>query len=119
MKWTIVSISFVVAPLLIAIFSLQGKTFEAPFPDNIVAVKDSAVIARGQYLAYGPAHCGNCHSPMSNQSRINAGEILPLSGGFELRLPLALFMAPTFPPTMKRVLESTAMLTLPGPCAMV
>ena len=57
MKWTIVSISFVVALLLIAIFSLQGKTFEAPFPDNIVAVKDSATIARGQYLAYGPAHC--------------------------------------------------------------
>src|SRR5688572_12986765 len=37
------------------------RTFDVPEPD-LHASADPAVIARGRYLAYGPAHCASCHT---------------------------------------------------------
>jgi mono/diheme cytochrome c family protein len=62
------------------------RKFEAPYPD-IHASNDSAVIAHGEYLVYGPAHCAECHLDMSNMEKFKAGEKTPLSGGFEFLLP--------------------------------
>ena len=78
---------------IIAVYSRYERTFEAPYP-NIKASTDSAVIARGRYLAMGPAHCANCHSPMSDILKVDAGEETSLSGGFNFELPIGHVYAP-------------------------
>lgn len=83
--------------LVITVFATWQKTFEAPMP-TLVASKDSAVIARGEYLAYGPAHCSGCHSPKENLARIDAGEHLPLIGGFDFALPIGTLYSPNITP---------------------
>lgn len=98
LKWTVIFLIILIGGLLVAIFAKQNKKFEAAYPDNIKASKDSAVIARGEYLVYGPAHCGNCHSPMENQQKINAGEHLPLQGGFVFDLPIGKIYSPNITP---------------------
>lgn len=75
-----------------------NKKYEAPYP-NITASTDSAVIARGRYLAFGPAHCATCHMPMDKIVHVeNTGEQLPLSGGWELAIPPGTFRAPNLTP---------------------
>jgi hypothetical protein len=63
------------------------RTFDAPYPD-IHATRDPVVIARGEYLAYGPAACAYCHVPKSEWTRLDAGDALPLSGLHLFRLPM-------------------------------
>ncbi|HYC29474.1 MAG TPA: cytochrome c, partial [Chitinophagaceae bacterium] len=58
----------------------QDLKYEAPYPD-IKATTDSAMIARGKYLAYGPAHCANCHGAPGSDSLIDKGIEVALSGG--------------------------------------
>ena len=87
LKWTGIVVLSLAIIFVILVFSLQNRKFKAPYPD-IRASTDSAVIARGRYLAFGPAHCSGCHSPQSNQEKINSGEKLPLMGGFEFDLPI-------------------------------
>ena len=36
------------------------RTYEAPLPQVLIST-DPAVLARGEYLVYGPAHCVECH----------------------------------------------------------
>src|SRR6185503_19542899 len=88
LKWTGISILSLLIIFVILVFAMQNKKFSAPYPANIHASSDSAVIARGRYLAFGPAHCSGCHSPASNQEKINAGEQLPLIGGLTFKLPI-------------------------------
>lgn len=74
------------------------KDFDAPYP-AITASKDSAVLARGEYLVYGPMHCSHCHVSMDKLDRIEAGEKLPLSGGFGLEMgPMGTYWAPNITP---------------------
>src|SRR5215510_15713331 len=87
LKWTGIIIASLLIIFVILVFSLQNKKFTAAYPD-IHASTDSAVIARGRYLAFGPAHCSGCHSPRANQEKINQGEKLPLIGGLEFKLPI-------------------------------
>ncbi len=92
------------AIILILIAYVQfswNKKYEAPYPD-IKASTDSAVIARGRYLAYGPAHCATCHMPMDKIVHVETtGEQLPLSGGWELDIPPGTFRAPNLTPDME------------------
>jgi mono/diheme cytochrome c family protein len=90
--------------VLLLVFSLVvfvqfswDKTFEAPTP-TLVASKDSAIIARGKYLAYGPAHCASCHTPMDKMEAVDKGLEMPLIGGFELDIPPATFRASNLTP---------------------
>lgn len=69
------------------------KKFDAPYPE-ITASTDSAVIARGKYLALGPAHCADCHAPMSERAKVLAGEEVPLSGGLDFHIPLGILYTP-------------------------
>jgi len=76
---------FVVLILIIIgliLYSYVGykKSWSIALP-NIVAVKDSAAIARGKYLVYGPAHCVDCHALEMGDTRLSMGERLPLTGG--------------------------------------
>jgi mono/diheme cytochrome c family protein len=73
------------------------RTFDAPLP-NLHATGDSAVIARGRYLAYGPAMCAECHVANELTKRVEAGEQLPLSGGHEWVLPVGTIRSPNLTP---------------------
>jgi mono/diheme cytochrome c family protein len=74
----------------------QHRTFDAPYP-AIRASQDPQVIERGRYLAYGPAHCVDCHGEQQNGKR-KPGEDVPLIGGFEFHLPFGVFRAPNITP---------------------
>ena len=65
---------------------------------NLRQASDSSLIARGEYLVYGPAHCASCHTPISEFSRLNAGEKVPLSGGIDFVLPVGVVYAPNITP---------------------
>ncbi|HZF16345.1 MAG TPA: c-type cytochrome [Steroidobacteraceae bacterium] len=62
-----------------------NRKFDAPYP-AIHASTDRTVVARGQYLAFGPAHCAGCHVSPQDEARLQAGETPPLSGGVEFPL---------------------------------
>ena len=87
LKWTAITILSVVAIFVIIVFAMQNKKFSAPFP-AIYATNDSATIARGKYLAFGPAHCSGCHTPATDQEKVMNGEELPFKGGLEFVLPI-------------------------------
>jgi mono/diheme cytochrome c family protein len=86
-------VAVVIIGFVIAVFARYNRTFEAPYPE-IKASTDSAVIARGKYLAMGPAHCANCHSPMADFMKVESGEETSLSGGFNFELPIGKVYAP-------------------------
>lgn len=86
-------VAVVIIGFVIAVYARYNRTFEAPYPE-IKASTDSAVIARGRYLAMGPAHCANCHSPMSDAMKVDRGEETSLSGGFNFELPIGKVYAP-------------------------
>lgn len=63
---------------------------DTPMP-ALTAVTDPAVIARGEYIVYGPGHCHTCHGTVHDPEK--AAELRtrhPLSGGYEMDMtPLA------------------------------
>jgi mono/diheme cytochrome c family protein len=61
---------------------------------DFAASDDPAVIARGHYLVYGPAHCASCHGDPAAPRTPDAGEP-PLSGGRHFDVgPLGTVVAP-------------------------
>lgn len=72
--------------LLAVVLTTWDKTYDAPMPD-IKASTDSAVIARGEYLVFGPGHCNECHTDLEGYKKAVVGEKVPLSGGFPFKLP--------------------------------
>jgi hypothetical protein len=69
------------------------RTFAAPYP-AIAASTDPAIVADGRYLVYGPAACAYCHVLKSEWKRLDAGELLPLTGNHLFPLPFgSLFSA--------------------------
>lgn len=79
--------------LAVAVVVQEDRTFEAPYPD-IHASTDPAVIARGRYLATGPAHCTTCHAP----PELATQDEPPLSGGSSFHLPVGTFYTPNITP---------------------
>ena len=58
---------------------------DIPVP-NVTISTDPAVVARGEYLVYGPSHCVECHSVLVrgiSEGFLN-GEKVPLRGGDEI-----------------------------------
>jgi len=76
-----------IAGLFIFVLLRQNRKFDAPYP-AIKASTDTAVIARGKALVYGPAHCADCHTPPQFKNELATGGILPLSGGNVFDLPI-------------------------------
>jgi mono/diheme cytochrome c family protein len=97
LKWSAVVLLLLVVGFFSFVFARQGKTFEAPLPD-ITAKTDSATLARGEYLVYGPAHCSGCHSPIDKQQALATGEHIPLEGGFIFQLPIGKMITPNITP---------------------
>ncbi|MBX2961235.1 MAG: cytochrome C [Cyclobacteriaceae bacterium] len=90
-------IAAAIATLITIINIRYDRKFDAPYPD-IQASTDSAMIARGKYLAYGPAHCSFCHAPMSEFQRVDKGGEAPLKGGFDFKMPFGNMFAPNITP---------------------
>lgn len=90
-------IAILLAGILIYVQFAWNKKYEAAYPE-ISASKDSAIIARGKYLAFGPAHCGHCHVPMDKIMEVDNGLQPPLSGGWTLKIPPGTFVAPNITP---------------------
>jgi mono/diheme cytochrome c family protein len=65
-----------------------NRTFDAPYPP-IRASTDPAVIARGEYLARGPAHCVDCHTAPGG---------IELAGGHVWELPFGIARSPNLTP---------------------
>jgi mono/diheme cytochrome c family protein len=87
------------AVILVVVIEVRStRTFEAPYPD-IHASTDPQVIARGAYLAYGPAHCVNCHTKgAAQQAAVDHGATPPLSGGNRFSFPPGTFYSPNLTP---------------------
>jgi mono/diheme cytochrome c family protein len=83
--------------LVIVVLLRWDRTFEGPIPE-IRASTDSAVIATGRYLAYGPAHCAYCHNTAETAAALDRGEQPPLAGGFVFKLPVGTFRTPNLTP---------------------
>lgn len=87
LKWTGIILLVIIGGLYLTIELRQGRRFDAPYP-AIKASDDSAIIARGKEIIYGPAHCANCHAPKEMEDQVNRGIEAPLSGGQEFELPI-------------------------------
>jgi len=85
--------SIIVIVFVLYVLFSWDKQFDAPYPD-LKASTDSATIARGKYLAFGPAHCSVCHVPMDKVMAVDAGMEMPLIGGWEMPIPPGTFRAP-------------------------
>ncbi|MBL0315261.1 MAG: c-type cytochrome [Flavobacteriales bacterium] len=97
LKRILLALLLIIGILIVFVFARQSKTYDAPFPE-ITAVQDSAVLARGEYLVYGPAHCSGCHSPLDKQQALATGEHIPLEGGFIFPLPIGELQTPNITP---------------------
>ncbi len=93
LKFLLIIVIIVVAGIVTYVLTSYQKKFDTPYPD-ITASKDSALVARGKYLALGPAHCADCHTPTSERAKVLAGEEVPLSGGFDFVMPIGTLYAP-------------------------
>jgi mono/diheme cytochrome c family protein len=89
LKWTAIGLAGLVATLTLAVVVLERRTYDTALP-AIQASGDPAVIARGKYLAHGAAHCVDCHGDPARRADVEAGREIPLSGGFEFKLPLGI-----------------------------
>jgi mono/diheme cytochrome c family protein len=73
------------------------RTFDVAEP-ALRASADPALIERGRYLAYGPAHCAMCHTTQDQWPRLEAGETVPMTGGSPTRLPFGTIHTPNLTP---------------------
>lgn len=76
---------------------VSRRTFDAPYP-AITASRDPKVITRGRYIAYGAAHCVNCHTPSSQNEAIEAGATPLLTGGRAFKGPFGSVTTPNLTP---------------------
>ncbi|HKE91946.1 MAG TPA: c-type cytochrome [Gemmatimonadales bacterium] len=96
-RWTSGVLLLLIVGLFVTVQLRWRRTFDAPLPD-IHASTDSAVIATGRYLAFGPAHCAYCHTTVETGPALDRGEQPPLSGGFVFNIPPGTFRTPNLTP---------------------
>lgn len=85
---------------VIYVNSVWDRTYEAPYPEVTVSM-DSAVLARGEYLVYGPAHCATCHINPTDFDAMSRGELVALAGGGEINIPPGIFRARNLTPDVE------------------
>lgn len=90
-KWTALSLLTLVAALLVFVHVRGRRRFEIAAPD-IRASTDPAVIARGEFLAQGPAHCSGCHAAHMGEFRaMRPAQTVVPRGGVHWSLPFGEF----------------------------
>ena len=78
--------------LMLYVQTNWDRKYDSPYPD-LKASTDSAAIARGKYLVYGPAHCASCHISLDDYEAMEAGEQVPLKGGEVFNLKIGVLTA--------------------------
>lgn len=96
-KWTVIGILVLVIAIAALVATRQNIKYDAPYPD-IVLSDDSATLARGAYIVYGPGHCADCHGKVDMIAEKERGEIVPLEGGYLFNLPVGKVYAPNITP---------------------
>ncbi|WP_346319986.1 cytochrome c [Chitinophaga sp. YIM B06452] len=94
-KWVLrvfLGIATLILLLILYIQLTYKRKFDA-LPTGIKASTDSAVIARGEYLVMGPAHCWACHTPGAHEN-LQEAPSGGMSGGLEIKLPFGTLYAP-------------------------
>lgn len=97
LKWAGIFLALLVAGLAIFVLANQNRTFDAPYP-QIFASKDSAIIGRGKYLFYGPAHCLDCHSAVEDLEKVEQGIHVIPKGGRTWHMPIGVLKSPNITP---------------------
>ncbi len=97
LKWTGSTLLVLIVGFAALVMSRQHRVFDAPYP-RIARSTDSAVLARGKYLVYGPAHCADCHSKVGNEAAVNRGEIVDLPGGRQFPIEIGTLYARNITP---------------------
>ncbi|MCE3281606.1 MAG: cytochrome [Chitinophagaceae bacterium] len=92
-KWTGLTVLFLIVALVVIVWALQYKTYDAEYP-NVRASSDSAVIERGRYIVTSLGHCADCHAPENAYEDVMAGREVSLHGGRVFKLPLGTVQAP-------------------------
>jgi mono/diheme cytochrome c family protein len=87
LKWTGIVLSLLIIALVLTVALRQNLKYDRPYP-AITASRDSAVIARGKNIIFSTGHCMDCHSKRNNDSLMNAGAEIPLTGGVMFDLPV-------------------------------
>lgn len=87
LKWTGIILIVIILGFSLTVMSRQNLKFDGPYP-NVKSSTDSAVIARGKELVFGPAHCADCHSGTNADSLIALGQNVALSGGHTFDMPI-------------------------------
>jgi len=90
-------IVLILAIALVTIELRWDRQFAAPYP-RLAALSDPAVIARGRYLAYGPAHCAECHTSPADVAGLRSGGFPALSGGGTFVIPPGTIRVPNVTP---------------------
>lgn len=74
------------AAFAVYVASRQRLHFNAPEP-QIAASTDTAVVARGHYVVRVVGNCAACHGAPDQRQAYAEGANVPLSGGFEFKIP--------------------------------
>jgi mono/diheme cytochrome c family protein len=85
----IVGAAVLVAALVLTIYVWRtwDKVYQIPVP-AVRASKDPSVLARGEYLVYGPAHCVECHTgSFDDLLKVGEGAKVALKGGTRFAAP--------------------------------
>ena len=96
-----VRVLLVLAILVAGVFGVvqfrKNRTFAAA-ELGLKATKDPKVIARGRYLALGPAHCFGCHSRPEDEAAALRGDEVAPAGGHVFDIPPGKLFAPNITP---------------------
>ena len=95
--WIAGSLALLILILFVTITVRWDRRFNAPYP-RVARSTDSAVIARGRYLAYGPAHCSDCHTAPAEYASLNSGTRPAFSGGGSFVIPPGTIYVPNITP---------------------
>ncbi|AOP34161.1 hypothetical protein A0128_10070 [Leptospira tipperaryensis] len=95
LKWTGIFFLTLLLTGVVATALRQNLKYEAPYPD-VKSSSDPAIIAKGERLAFGAAHCTDCHTANSAHSEKDSER--SLAGGKKFELPVGNFYAPNITP---------------------
>ncbi|HEX6084684.1 MAG TPA: cytochrome c [Thermoanaerobaculia bacterium] len=95
--WTAATIATLALLLVIVVLVRANRRFDAPYPE-IHASRDPKMIARGEYIVYGPGHCVNCHTANVETDSIRNGATPLLAGARRFRLKFGNVYTPNLTP---------------------
>jgi mono/diheme cytochrome c family protein len=97
----------ILAGLVLVVLLFAAFIQFAPLATNdilcppVTVSTDSTMIARGEYLTFGPAHCFACHGRGKDSAAIKRGEKIALTGGNHFAPPFGNIYIPNLTPDLE------------------